>query len=170
MKERKPVNRNSHTDTDLTVTVGLTLNDRRVEAAVEPRTSVLDLVRRLGCTGTHASCEQGVCGTCTVLLDGKPVRSCLLLAVQAEGRSVETVESLGDAAKPDPLQRAFSTQRGLQCGFCTPGFLMLARGLLNEKPAASSEEIRDAMSSNLCRCTGYESIVRAVEQVASAAR
>lgn len=152
------------------VPVGITLNGRRVETEVEPRTSVLDLVRGLGCTGTHASCEQGVCGTCTVLLDGQPVRSCLLLAVQADGRSVDTVEALGDPEHPDPLQEAFSAERGLQCGFCTPGFLMLARGLLNEQPAASRAEIRDAMSSNLCRCTGYDAITRAVEQVASSPR
>ena len=148
--------------------VNLKLNGQRVEERIEPRTTLLDFIRDHGFTGTHASCEHGVCGACTVLLDGQPVRACLTLVVQTNGRSVETVESLGDASAPDPLQRAFSEERGLQCGFCTPGFLMLARGLLNERPDATREEIRQAMSSNLCRCTGYAGIVRAVEKVVDA--
>jgi carbon-monoxide dehydrogenase small subunit len=153
-----------------TMTVRVELNGRWVEQDVEPRTSLLDFVREQGCTGTHASCEHGVCGACTLLLDGQPVRSCLVLVAQADGGSVATVESLGDASDPDPLQVAFSQERGLQCGFCTPGFLMLARGLLAERPDASQVEVRDALSSNLCRCTGYDAIVRAVERVASAGR
>jgi aerobic-type carbon monoxide dehydrogenase small subunit (CoxS/CutS family) len=150
--------------------VRLRLNGSWVGEVVEARLSLLDFVRRQGATGTHASCEHGVCGACTVLLDDQPVRSCLVLTVQADGRAVDTVESLGDGTVPDPLQRAFSEERALQCGFCTPGFLMLARGLLNERPGASEEEIREALSSNLCRCTGYEAIVRAVEKVAAQQR
>lgn len=150
------------------VRVALELNGRPVEQDVEARTNLLDFVRQQGCTGTHAGCEHGVCGACTLLLDGRPVRSCLVLAAQADGSAVDTVESLGDAARPDALQRAFSEERGLQCGFCTPGFLMLARGLLNERPDPSEEEIRDVLSANLCRCTGYASIVRAVQNAAGA--
>jgi aerobic-type carbon monoxide dehydrogenase small subunit (CoxS/CutS family) len=150
--------------------VRLELNGVRVEDRVEARLTLLDFVRGQGATGTHASCEHGVCGACTVLLDDQPVRACLVLAVQAHGHAVDTVESLGDASRPDPLQRAFSEERALQCGFCTPGFLMLARGLLLERPGASTAEIREALSSNLCRCTGYEAIVRAVEKVAAQQR
>lgn len=155
------------TGTDQQVTVRLRLNGELVEEDVEPRMSLLDFVRRQGATGTHASCEHGVCGACTVLLDQQPVRSCLVLAAQADGQAVDGVESLGDESAPSPLQRAFSRERALQCGFCTPGFLMLAQGLLNERPGASTKEIREALSSNLCRCTGYEAIVRAVDAVAA---
>jgi 2-furoyl-CoA dehydrogenase 2Fe-2S iron sulfur subunit len=150
--------------------VRIELNGASVEETVEARLTLLDFVRGQGATGTHASCEHGVCGACTVLMDGQPVRACLVLAVQAHGHSVDTVESLGGASRPDPLQRAFSEERALQCGFCTPGFLMLARGLLLERPGASTAEIREALSSNLCRCTGYEAIVRAVEKVAAEGR
>lgn len=149
------------------VALSLRLNGVTVEGNVEPRMSLLDFVRAQGARGTHASCEHGVCGACTVLLDHLPVRSCLVLAVQAHGHAVDTVESLGDESNPSALQISFSEERALQCGFCTPGFLMLAHGLLNERPDASTEEIREALSSNLCRCTGYDVIVRAVDKVAA---
>jgi carbon-monoxide dehydrogenase small subunit len=148
--------------------VELQVNGVRREAWVEPRRSLADLLRDdLGLTGTHVGCEQGICGACTVLVDGRSVRSCLLLAVQAGGRSVETVESL---AGPDgglhPLQEAFSEYHGLQCGFCTPGFLMRAKELLAETPRPSEEEIRAGIGGNLCRCTGYDAIVRSIEAAA----
>lgn len=132
----------------------------------EPRVSLLDFLRDEGLTGAHAGCEHGVCGACTVLLDGQPVRSCLVLAVQATGHVVDTVEGLGTPEEPHPLQVAFSREEALQCGFCTPGFLMLTVGLLREIPHPSPAEIRDALSANLCRCTGYTGITRAVESVA----
>ena len=153
------------------VPVRLAVNQKVVEALVEGRTSLLDLIRHIGLTGTHAGCEQGVCGACTVLLDGEPVRSCLVLALQASDCAVTTVESLGDPGNPHLLQQMFSHEHSLQCGFCTPGFLMLALGLLNREEGADTlthEEIRKVLSSNLCRCTGYEPIVAAVERVAVA--
>lgn len=142
------------------------VNGQPLASSTEPRVSLLDFLRAEGLTGTHAGCEHGVCGACTVLLDGQPVRSCLVLAVQAAGHDVETVEGLGTPEAPHPLQVAFSREEALQCGFCTPGFLMLTVGLLRENPDPSSAEIRDALSANLCRCTGYAGIVRAVESVA----
>lgn len=148
--------------------VRLHLNGRIVEDEIDARTSLLEFVRQHGAKGSHTGCEQGVCGACTVLLDGEPVRSCLVLAVQATDAVVPTVESLGDAVSPHPLQQAFSRERSLQCGFCTPGFLMLASSLLSGPELVSRELIREVLSSNLCRCTGYETIVRAVEQVAAA--
>lgn len=152
------------------IPVRLVLNGEPVDALVEERTSLLELIRGLGATGTHVGCEQGVCGACTVLLDNEPVRSCLVLAVQVAECTVTTVEGLGDARSPHMLQEAFSRQRGLQCGYCTPGFLMLAAGLLErakKKGSVTDEQIRDVLSSNLCRCTGYESIVAAVREVAA---
>lgn len=144
----------------------IVVNGQPVASAAEPRITLLDFLRDAGLTGSHAGCEHGVCGACTVLVDDKPVRACLVLAVQAEGHAVETVEGLGTPEEPHPLQVAFSREEALQCGFCTPGFLMLAAGLLRDNPSPSSAEIRDALSSNLCRCTGYRGIVRAVESVA----
>jgi carbon-monoxide dehydrogenase small subunit len=121
----------------------------------------------LGLTGTHVGCEHGVCGCCTVLLDGRPVRSCLLLAVQADGHEVTTVESLApDGEALHPVQRAFHECHGLQCGFCTPGFLMVVIGLLADNPSPSDDEIEDGIAGNLCRCTGYASIRRAVRRAA----
>lgn len=146
------------------------VNGESLAPAAEPRVTLLDFLRDAGLTGAHAGCEHGVCGACTVLVDGKPVRACLMFAVQAEGHAVETVESLGTPDAPHPLQVAFSREAALQCGFCTPGFLMLAAGLLRDHPCPSTEEIRDALSSNLCRCTGYQGIVRAVESVAGETR
>jgi aerobic carbon-monoxide dehydrogenase small subunit len=145
------------------------------EGAVEPRLLLSDYLRHeLGLTGTHVGCEQGVCGACTVLLDGEAVRSCLIFAVQAAGREVTTVEGLAAAGGAlHPIQEAFRDSHGLQCGFCTPGLLMTVEAYLRENPRPSREEIRGAISGNLCRCTGYQNIVDAValaaERLATAA-
>jgi carbon-monoxide dehydrogenase small subunit len=148
--------------------VRLVVNGSQREAFVEPRRSLADLLREdLSLTGTHVGCEQGICGACTVLVDGESTRSCLMLAVQANGRSVETVESL---AGPDgglhPIQQAYSDCHGLQCGFCTPGFLMRTKELLEENPEPTRAEIREGIAGYLCRCTGYESIVQSIEEAA----
>ncbi len=152
--------------------VAVTVNGRRYERAVEPRLLLSDFLRRdLGLTGTHVGCEHGVCGACTVLFDGEPVRSCLILAVQADGHELATVEGL--APGPDrlhPLQEAFWECHALQCGFCTPGFLMTLVPFLEENANPSEDEIRHALSGNLCRCTGYQHIVDAVLQAAEKAR
>jgi aerobic carbon-monoxide dehydrogenase small subunit len=144
--------------------VELDVNGSRRDGRAEARTSLADFLRdTLGLTGTHVACEHGVCGACTVLLDGEPVRSCLLLAVQADGCEVVTIE--GIARGPDalhPLQEALRETHGFQCGFCTPGFLLVALALLREQPAPSEAAVRQALSGNLCRCTGYEGIVRGV--------
>jgi carbon-monoxide dehydrogenase small subunit len=151
--------------------VSFTVNGQPREVSVEPRKNLADTLREdCGLTGTHVGCEHGVCGACTVLLDGKPVRSCLTFAVQLEGASIETVESLADGEKLHPLQQAFWDHHGLQCGFCTSGFLMLAAGALRESPDMSDEEIRELISSNLCRCTGYQNILRAVRAAADVMR
>jgi carbon-monoxide dehydrogenase small subunit len=143
------------------------VNGRAVEAEVEPRLLLSDFLRQdLALTGTHVGCEHGVCGACTVLLDGEPVRSCLMLAVQVDGRTVETVEGLTEGAPAggplSPLQEAFRDAHGLQCGFCTPGILMTMKAFLDENPAPTEAEVRMALSGNLCRCTGYQHIVDAV--------
>jgi carbon-monoxide dehydrogenase small subunit len=150
------------------VALRVIVNGEEHEALVEPRRLLVDLLRDdLGLTGTHIGCEHGVCGACTVLLDGQTVRSCLLFAVQAEGHSVMTVEGLADAdGSLHPIQAAFMAEHGLQCGFCTPGFLMTAYELLRANPAPDEEEIRAAISGNLCRCTGYQNIVRSVRAAA----
>ena len=143
--------------------VGLIVNGKPYEVSIEPRRTLADVLRDdCGLTGTHIGCEHGVCGACTVLVDGKPVRSCLMFGVQAEGKLVRTVEGLADGETLHPLQQAFWENHGLQCGFCTPGFLMLAAGALEENPDMSDDEIRDVLSSNLCRCTGYQNIIKAV--------
>jgi len=146
--------------------VSFSVNGRRERIDVEPRRTLADALRDdLELTGTHLGCEQGVCGACTVLLDGEPVRSCLMLAVQADGSALITVEGLaGDELHP--LQQAFADCHGLQCGFCTPGFLISALHLLTENPDPSREEIRAGLSGNICRCTGYAGIVDAVRQAA----
>jgi len=146
------------------VAISLTVNGVQRDVEVETRRLLSDVLRHdLGLTGTHVGCEHGVCGCCTVLLDDRPVRSCLVLAVQATGAAIRTVEGL---AEPDgtlaPLQRAFKEHHGLQCGFCTPGFLMLASTFYREAPDMSDQEIREALGGQLCRCTGYVGIVRAV--------
>ena len=150
--------------------VSFSVNGRRERIDVEPRRTLADALRDdLELTGTHLGCEQGVCGACTVLLDGEPVRSCLMLAVQADGSALTTVEGLaGDELHP--LQQAFADCHGLQCGFCTPGFLISALHLLTENPDPSREEIRAGLSGNICRCTGYVGIVDAVRQAAIAMR
>ncbi|HVT19531.1 MAG TPA: (2Fe-2S)-binding protein [Thermoanaerobaculia bacterium] len=148
--------------------VAVTVNGRRHERQVEPRLLLSDFLRHdLGLTGTHVGCEHGVCGACTVLLDGEPVRSCLLLAVQADGRDIGTVEGLASGPGDlHPLQQAFWEAHGLQCGFCTPGFLMTLVPFLAQNPDPSEDEIRRAISGNLCRCTGYQHIVDAVKLAA----
>lgn len=144
------------------------VNGRSVTANVEPRWLLTDFLRHeLGLTGTHVGCEQGVCGACTVQVDGEPIRACLMLAVQVDGRIVRTVEDLAPGPEQmSPLQEAFREKHGLQCGFCTPGFLMSIEPLLPQLAEASDEEIRVAISGNVCRCTGYESIVQAVREAA----
>ncbi len=145
------------------------INGTQYGSEVEDRTLLSDFIRHhAGLTGTHVGCEHGVCGACTVQLDGEPVRSCLMLAVQAHGRELTTVEGLGgpDGELSD-LQRAFTEHHALQCGFCTSGFLITADALLRQRPNASESEIREAMAGNLCRCTGYEGIVDAIRAVAS---
>lgn len=145
-------------------TVSVEINGRSREREVEARLLLSDFLRHeLGLTGTHVGCEQGVCGACTVLLDGAPVRSCLLFAVQADGRKIDTVEGLADS--PDqlhPVQEAFRDAHGLQCGFCTPGILMTMLPFLEANPNPTELEVREALSGNLCRCTGYQHIVDAV--------
>jgi carbon-monoxide dehydrogenase small subunit len=151
-------------------TVEFLLNGEGRTIDVAARSSLADAVRALGATGTHVGCEHGVCGTCTVLLDGEPVRSCLVLAVQADGRAVTTVEGLAGDGELDPVQRAFLEHNALQCGFCTPGFVVLAASLLEREPDASEERIVEVLSSNLCRCTGYTPIVAAVRAAQTAQR
>jgi aerobic-type carbon monoxide dehydrogenase small subunit (CoxS/CutS family) len=139
------------------------LNGKWVAVEVEPRLSLADCLRHaLGLTGTHLGCEHGVCGACTVLLDGEPARSCLMFAVQAEGARVVTVEGLSRDEALTPLQAAFRKHHALQCGFCTPGMIVTAHALLTAEPEADAERIREALSGNLCRCTGYVGIVEAV--------
>ncbi|MDP6564538.1 MAG: (2Fe-2S)-binding protein [Alphaproteobacteria bacterium] len=143
--------------------VRLRVNGVDHEAEVEPRLLLVDFLRvQLGLTGTHVGCEHGVCGACTVILNGDSVRSCLCLAVEADGGAVETVEGLGRVDDLDPLQEAFREHHALQCGFCTPGMLMTGIDLLRKQPLASDGEIRAGLSGNLCRCTGYQHIVRAI--------
>ncbi len=151
------------------VTIRLAVNGVTHHLVVEPRRLLADVLREdLGLTGTNIGCEHGVCGSCTVLVDGQSVRSCLMFAVQATGHEVMTVEGLSRAGEMHPLQKAFWEQQGLQCGFCTPGFLMTAYELLQHNPNPSEEEVRSALSGNICRCTGYQHIVNAVQAAAQA--
>jgi aerobic-type carbon monoxide dehydrogenase small subunit (CoxS/CutS family) len=144
-------------------TIRVTVNGATYGRAVEPRLLLADFLRgTLGLTGTHVGCEHGVCGACTVLVDGDSMRACLLFAVQLDGCTIETVESLGTLNNLSPLQEAFREHHALQCGFCTPGMLMTATDLLRKYPLAADEQIREGLSGNLCRCTGYEHIVAAV--------
>ncbi|MEW6717282.1 MAG: (2Fe-2S)-binding protein [Chloroflexota bacterium] len=146
------------------IDVTVTVNGKQYERTIEPRLLLSDFLRHeLGLTGTHVGCEHGVCGSCTVLLDGKAVRSCLMFAVQAQGHEVMTVEGLGTIEDLHPIQEAFWEAHGLQCGFCTPGILMTLVPFLEENPDPNEEEIREAISGNLCRCTGYQHIVDAVK-------
>lgn len=148
---------------DLSITVNGTLYERQVE----PRLLLSDFLRHdLGLTGTHVGCEHGVCGACTIQFDGEPARSCLMFAVMAHGHHVTTVEGLGTIDKLHPIQEAFKEEHGLQCGFCTPGFLTTLAAFLEENPDPSDEEILEAVSGNLCRCTGYQNIKEAVKAAA----
>jgi carbon-monoxide dehydrogenase small subunit len=151
--------------------ITITVNGADHEVLVESRRTLADVLRHdLGYTGAHLGCEHGICGACTVLVDGSPARSCLMFGVQADGSEVSTVEGLADGDRMSDLQQAFSRRHGLQCGFCTPGFLMLAEAYLAEKPDATQEEIREVVSANLCRCTGYQGIVEAITDVAESRR
>ena len=148
--------------------ITLIINGTKYTVTVEPRRTLADVIRDdCGQTGTHIGCEHGVCGACTVLLDGDPVRSCLMFAVQARGRAVRTVEGLQQGEQLHPMQQAFMRHHALQCGFCTPGFLMLAVGALEKRPDLSDEQLTDLLSANLCRCTGYENIIKAVRAAAA---
>ena len=149
--------------------VSFTVNGEAYTVRVEPRKTLADTIREdCGLTGTHLGCEHGVCGACTILLDGAPVRSCLMFAGQAEGAGIRTVEGLADGDTLHPLQQAFIDRHALQCGFCTPGFLMLALGVLEREPDIDEDGLREALSSNLCRCTGYLNILDAVRDAAAA--
>ena len=151
--------------------IAVTVNGRQYERQVEPRRLLCDFIREdLRLTGTHVGCEHGICGTCTVLMNGRTARSCLTFAVQAHGSEITTVESLGTPTDMHPLQEAFWEHHGLQCGFCTPAMLLTAKELLDANPSPSREEIQEAISSNLCRCTGYQTIVEAVETAAARIR
>ena len=147
------------------ISIGVTVNGVFHEREVEPRLLLSDFIRQdLALTGTHVGCEHGVCGACTVLFDGEPVRSCIMLAVQADGHDLRTVEALaGPAGQLNPLQSAFRTAHGLQCGFCTPGFLMTLTAFLRDNQSPTDSEIREALSANLCRCTGYHHIFEAAK-------
>jgi carbon-monoxide dehydrogenase small subunit len=150
--------------------VTVTVNGERRRAVVESRKTLADFLREdCALTGTHLGCEHGVCGACTILLDGAAVRSCLMFAVQAEGAEVTTVEGLTPLEELSPVQEAFRQEHGLQCGFCTPGFIVSVTAFLRDNPQPSLDEIRHALSGNLCRCTGYQGIIRAVQRAAGAA-
>lgn len=151
--------------------VTLQINGKTHEIFVEPRKTLADAIREdCGLTGTHLGCEHGVCGACTILLDGQPVRACLMFAVQCENKEIRTVEGLAEGDELHPMQKAFWEKHGLQCGFCTPGFLMLATGALEKDPNLSEEGMREMLSSNLCRCTGYQNILAAVKAAADEMR
>jgi carbon-monoxide dehydrogenase small subunit len=150
--------------------VSLTVNGTEHRLEVEPRRTLADTLRdRLGLTGTHLGCEHGVCGACTVLVNGEPVRACLMFAVQADGAEIRTVEGLAEGEAPNPLQRQFHVNHALQCGYCTPGFLMLATWLLERPGTLDEATMRHVLSSNLCRCTGYQNILKAVRAAAQEA-
>jgi carbon-monoxide dehydrogenase small subunit len=155
-----------------TMQISFKVNGKETTSEVEPRMLLSDFLRHeLGLTGTHVGCEHGVCGACTVQLDGEPVRSCLLFAVQVDGHEISTVEGMSDDLEAlHPLQQAFWDAHGLQCGFCTPGFLMTLTSFLEHNPDPEEDEIRDAISGNLCRCTGYQNIVEAVKLAARSAK
>ena len=151
--------------------ISMTVNGERHKGRAEPRKTLADFLREdCVATGVHLACEHGVCGACTVLLDGEAVRSCLMFAVQADGKKIRTVEGLADGEKLHPMQQAFMDHHALQCGFCTPGFLMLAVGVLEREPDISDEDLLDVLSSNLCRCTGYQNIIKAVRAAAKEMR
>ena len=149
------------------IDVAVTVNGRRRTGRVEPRKTLADFLREdLGLTGTHLACEHGVCGACTVIIDDRAVRSCLQFAVQVDGASITTVEGLATDGVLNPVQRAFMNEHGLQCGFCTPGFVISATALLASNPDPSGNEISEGLSGNICRCTGYQGIIKAVRRAA----
>jgi carbon-monoxide dehydrogenase small subunit len=153
------------------IAITLNVNGRDYPIQVEPRRTLADAIREdCGLTGTHIGCEHGICGACTIILGDDAVRSCLMFAVQAQGRPIRTVEGLAQGGYLHPLQNAFIAHHALQCGFCTPGFLMLAVNVLEQRPDITDDEIVDVLSSNLCRCTGYQNIIKAVRAVAQEAR
>ena len=153
------------------VSINLNINRRIHAISVEPRRTLADAIREdCGQTGTHIGCEHGVCGACTVIVNGDPVRSCLMFAVQADGLPIRTVEGLAKGEELNLLQRAFMEHHGLQCGFCTPGFLMLVTAVLEREPNISDEDLLDVLASNLCRCTGYQNIIKAVRAAAAEMR
>ncbi len=152
----------------MSVSIGVTVNGQIQEATVQPRTLLVDFIREpLGLTGTHVGCDTSQCGACTVLVDGLAVKSCTMFAAQAHGRSVQTIEGMADNDTLHPIQNAFHEEHGLQCGYCTPGMIMTAADLLARNPDPSEEEIRHALEGNLCRCTGYHNIVKAVRRAAT---
>ena len=151
--------------------ITLNINGRDYPIRVEPRKTLVDAIRDdCGQTGTHIGCEHGVCGTCTIIVDDEAVRSCLMFAIQAQGKKIRTVEGLANGDTLHPIQQAFIDHHGLQCGFCTPGFLMLITGVLEREPHITDEELIDVLSSNLCRCTGYQNIVKAARAAAGEMR
>jgi aerobic carbon-monoxide dehydrogenase small subunit len=153
------------------VDITLMINGEPHAIRVEPRKTLVDAIRDdCGQTGTHIGCEHGICGACTIILDDEAVRSCLMFAVQAVGKRIRTIEGLADGDNLHPLQRAFIENHGLQCGFCTPGFLMLAANVLEQRPDIDDEELLDVLASNLCRCTGYQNIIKAVRAAAQEMR
>jgi carbon-monoxide dehydrogenase small subunit len=155
----------------MSITVNLTVNGKKVSEEVEGRTLLVQLIReRLGLTGTHVGCDTSQCGACTVLIDGRAVKSCTQLAIMCEGQKITTIEGIGTADKLHPLQAAFWEKHGLQCGFCTPGMIMTSIDLLEANPDPSEAEIRHALEGNLCRCTGYQNIVAAIQFAAAAMR
>jgi carbon-monoxide dehydrogenase small subunit len=151
--------------------ITLNINGQDHPIKVEPRRTLADAIREdCGQTGTHIGCEHGICGACTVIVNGEPVRSCLMFAVQADGSAIRTVEGLAKGDELHPMQQAFMDHHGLQCGFCTPGFLMLAVSVLEREPGIGDDDLIDVLSSNLCRCTGYQNIVKAVRAAAKEMR
>lgn len=147
--------------------ITLNINGRDYSIKTEPRRTLVDAIREdCGQTGTHIGCEHGVCGACTVIVNGDPVRSCLMFAAQADGLPIRTVEGLAEGDELSPLQRAFMEHHGLQCGFCTPGFLMLVTAVLEREPDITDDDLLDVLASNLCRCTGYQNIIKAVRAAA----
>ena len=153
-------------DERIETTIALTVNGTGVTRRIEPRMHLIDFLREeLGLTGSHVACEHGVCGACTVRVDGEIRRGCLTLAVQADGKTVDTVEGLSDSGELAVLQQAFHERNALQCGYCTPGMLLTAQALIRERPEATRDEIREYLSGNLCRCTGYQAIIDAIETV-----
>ena len=152
---------------DRKIPIRLNVNSRGYHVNVEARQTLADALREeCGLTGTRVGCEHGVCGSCTIIVDGAPVRACLMFAAQADGKEICTIEGLADGEDLHPIQRAFSDNHALQCGFCTPGFIMLIAATLEQNPAPTDAEIREMLSANLCRCTGYQNIFKAVKQVA----